>query len=231
VLKSTTSQLRLSFNIENVDGLFPGFTLGSFAVLHGSSTFLPLLCVRAQLPQQLGGLGTNVIFVDGGNTFRLYDVSQTALIHELAPKQVLERILISRAFTAYQMAFLILEKLKDAVNQHDSKLVIVSDIAGLFLDKDVPIGEARCIFNRLTLQLSRIARESQAIVVATYLPRHPSTRGSFFKATACGRADVVFSVKRSKRSQQFILEKHPLFTLGRTCFPTENHPLTKFMGD
>jgi len=71
----------LSFNIPNIDDLFQGFAEGDFAVLYGVPTVLPLsllLAVRAQLPFQLGGLETNVVFVDGGNSFRLYEVSRLA---------------------------------------------------------------------------------------------------------------------------------------------------------
>jgi len=98
------------FNISNMDDVFLGFTTGDFAVLHGLPTVLSLsllLCVRAQLPLQLGGLETNVVFIDGGNTFRLYKVSRIAQLHQLDPKQVLERIYIGRAFTAYQMSSVI----------------------------------------------------------------------------------------------------------------------------
>ncbi len=132
VLESVQSSVRLSFNIENVDDLFPGFILGDFAVLHGSSAVLSLsslLGVKAQLPYQLGGLETNVLFVDGGNTFRLYDVSTIAQIHELDPRKVLEKIFVSRAFTAYQLTSIVFDRLQDTVKKYDSKLIILSDIA------------------------------------------------------------------------------------------------------
>ncbi|MFP3984910.1 MAG: hypothetical protein ACLFU9_02955 [Candidatus Bathyarchaeia archaeon] len=231
IVKSLSSQLRLSFNIKGIDGLFPGFTLGDFAVLYGSPTVLPLsmlLCVRAQLPYQLGGLETNVVFVDGGNTFRLYDVSYVARLHELDPKQVLERIYISRAFTAYQMTSLILDKLQDAVEEHNSKLVVISDFAGLYLDKDVPEREARDVFNQSTLYLSKFARENRAIVAATYLPHYPSKQDVFFKVV-CGRANVAVSVRPSKYGQQFVVEKHPFFKFGIANFPSENPTLAEFV--
>jgi len=232
LVKSVPSQSCLSFDIENLDNLFPGFALGDFAVFHGSTAVLPLsmlLCVRAQLPYQLGGLETNVIFVDGGNTFRLYDVSHVAQLHGLDPTEVLERIFISRAFTAYQMTSLVLDRLQNAVEKYDSKLVIISDIAGLYLDKDVPKREAKDVFNQLTVYLSNFAKEKQVIVFATYLPHYPSKRNIFFKAVVCGRANVVASVTQSKHGQQFVLEKHPFYRLGRINFPSENLTLTKFL--
>ena len=232
LVESIPSQLRLSFNIENVDKLFPGFTLGNYSALYGPLAVLPLsllLCVRAQLPYQLGGLESNVVFVDGGNTFRLYDVSYIAQLHQLDPREVLERIFISRAFTAYQMTSLILDKLQDAVEKHNSKLVIISDIAGLYLDKDVPKREAKDIFNQLTVHLSKFAKKNRVIVVATYFPRYLSKLNIFFKAVACGRANFVASVEPSKCGQQFVLEKHPFFNLGKTNLTSGNLTLTEFM--
>jgi len=219
--------------MENIDDMFPGFSLGDFAVLHGSPAVLPLsmlLCVRAQLPPQLNGLGTNVIFVDGGNAFRLYDVSTIAQLHELDPKEVLERIFISRAFTAYQMTSIAFDRLQETVKRYNSKLVVVSDIAGLYLDKDVPERETKHVFSQLTLCLSRFAEENHVIVVATYPPHCPSKRNFFLKWTVCGRANVVASVKPTRHGSQFILEKHPLLPLRRAAFPSENLTLSRFMG-
>ena len=67
------AQPLFSLNMPGVDELFPGFAPGDFAVLYGSPSVISLtslLCIRAQLPVQLGGLGSNVVFIDGGNTFR-----------------------------------------------------------------------------------------------------------------------------------------------------------------
>lgn len=232
MLESVSSNTLLSFNIENIDALFPGFALGNFAVFNGSSAILSLsllLCVRAQLPYQLGGLETSVIFIDGGNTFRLYDVSYIAQIHELNPRSVLEHVLISRAFTAYQLTSLIFDKLSDVVERYDSKLAIISDIVGMFLDKNVPDREAREVFNQLMLYLSEFAQKHRIIVVTTYPQRFPSKRDFFFKAAIHGHADLVASVTPSRYGQKFVLEKHPLFSLGSAYFPPRKLTLTKFL--
>jgi hypothetical protein len=217
--------------MSSIDDLFGGFGEGDFAVLYGMPTVLPLsllLAVRAQLPFQLGGLETNVVFVDGGNSFRLYQVSRIAQLHQLDPKQVLERIYISRAFTAYQMTSLILERLSESIRLR-SKLVIISDVAGLYLDKDIPLREAKEVFSQLTLHLSRFSQENGLIVIATCLPHYDSRLGSFFSAMACGRANVALSVKPSKFGQRLFLEKHPFFPLGCADFSSENLTLDQFM--
>jgi hypothetical protein len=232
VLQTISPQLRLSLNIENLDHLFPGFTPGDFAVLHGSSVikFLSsLLCVRAQLPYQLGGLETNTVFVDGSNSFRLYEVSTIAQSHELDPKEALERIFISRAFTAYQLTSLVLEKLQDGIKQYDSKLVILSNLAQLYLDKDVPKREAKEIFMQLTTHLLNFTTKNRVITIVTHSPRFHSKRSRFFTEVLHGRANVLISVRNSKQGPQLVLEKHPQFKLGKAEWPSEDFTLMDFM--
>ena len=232
ILEPIPSQLRLSLNIENIDSLFPGFMFGDFAVLHGSSavqSLLPQLCVRAQLPYQLGGLETNVLFVDGCNSFRLYDVSSLAQNCELDPRDVLERILVSRAFTAYQLTSLVFEELQSAIEKYNSKLVILSNLAQLFLDSDVPKKEAQEIFLQLTSYLANFADKNQVILVATHPPRFWSKNSRFFKEVLCGRADVVASIRKFRHRPYFVLEKHPVFKLGKAEFSSEEVTLSDFL--
>lgn len=232
ILEPISSQLRLSLNIENVDCLFPGFMLGDFAVLHGSSavqSLLSSLCVRAQLPYQLGGLETNVLFVDGGNSFRLYDVSTFAQACELDPKEVLARIFVSRAFTAYQLTSLVFEQLQSVIEKYESKLVILSNLAQLFLDNDVPKKEAQEVFLQLTSYLSNFAKRNRVILVVTQPPRFWSKSSRFFKEVLCGRANVVASVRKFKHRPYFVLEKHPVLKLGKAEFPSDEATLADFM--
>jgi hypothetical protein len=231
ILESVSSQLRLSLNIGKVDCLFPGFMLGDFGVFHGSSvnSLLTPLCVRAQLPFQLGGLETNVLFVDGGNSFRLYDVSSFAQACELDPRQVLERIFVSRAFTAYQLTSLILEQLQSAIEDYDSKVVILSDLAQLYLDRDVHKREAQEVFLQVTSYLSEFAKRNRVIVVATHPTGFWSKRSRFFEDVVCWRGDVVASVRKFGGRRFFVLEKHPVFNLGRAEFPCGEVTLADFL--
>lgn len=232
LIETTSSQPLLSLNIRNINRLFPGFAIGDFAVIYGSTSVLSLtslLCVRAQLPLQLGGLASNVIFVDGGNTFRLYQVSRLAKLHQFDPKQTLERIYISRAFTAYQMTALILEKLEKTINRYDAKFVIISDIAGLFLDKDVPEDEARRVYSQITAYLSNFAKENQIILIATYPPHQETKRNNFLHALTCGRANTVILLRQEKYEREIILEKHPHYKSGVAELPSENLTLTDFI--
>ena len=233
IAKPTMTQPLLSLNMLGVDELFPGFAPGDFAVLYGSpsvNSLTSLLCIRAQLPTQLGGLGSNVVFIDGGNTFRLYKIARLAQLHQLNPREVLERIFISRAFTAYQLTSLILDKLEETIKNYNAKLVVISDITGFFLDKDIPNEEAQRVYSQIISYLSSFAKKHQIILITTYLPYADNRRTSLLQEITCARANIVLSFSKTTYTREVTLEKHPRFVLGTAELPSENLTLTDFMG-
>lgn len=231
VVKPALSQPVFPLSIRSVNEIFPGFALGDFAVLQGSSSVLSLaslLCVRAKLPAQLGGLQGSVIFIDGGNTFRLYQIAEFARIHHLSPKKVLDNIYISRAFTAYQATALITNQLKETIQKYNAKLVIISDIAGFFLDKDIPEVEAQRIFSHTATYLSNFARENKIIVIATY-PQHADTpRNSLLHKQTCAKANVVLSISITSYARRIALEKHPYLLAGAVELQNEASTMADF---
>jgi hypothetical protein len=232
--KPAIAKRLLSLNMPGVDELFPEFAQGDFAVLYGSPSVISLtslLCVRAQLPVQLGGLGNNVVFIDGGNTFRLYNIARLARLHQLNPNQTLEHVFISRAFTAYQLTSLIMEKLEETIKRYNARLVVISDIAGFFLDKDIPQEEAQRIYSQIVSYLSNLARKHQIVLIATYLPYQNSKRNSVLQEMTFARASTVLSFIKTKYMREVSLEKHLSFVLGNAELPSENLMLTDFMGE
>jgi predicted ATP-dependent serine protease len=222
----------LSFNMRNITQLFPGFQTGDFAVLYGSpsvQSLATLLSIRAQLPPQLGGLGSNVLYIDGANTFQLYQTTRLAKLCQLNPKRTLDHIYISRTFTAYQMASLILQKLEESVKAINAKLIIISDIAAMFLDKDVEEKEAKRIYNQVINRLTKFAKENSTIVIVTYPPHVKNSRSMYFDALTLGQASVVIKINQTEYEKEIILEKHQTFTLGSTELPTEILPITAFL--
>lgn len=223
--------MRLSLNVRNVNELFPGFSIGDFAVVHGSASvsFLTsLLCVRAQFPPQVGGLGSSVVFIDGGNTFRLYRIARLAQLHQINPQRTLERIFISRAFTAYQMTDLITEKLTAIIRRSNAKLVIISDLAGMFLDKNIQEEEARSVYRQVTAYLSNFVKENQLVLIATCPPHQNIPRSQLLQAATYEKANVIIALKQTKHKREFILEKHHNLPLGTVEFPSEHLTLENF---
>lgn len=226
IIKTTHPKQLLSLNTQNVNQLFPGFSIGDFAFLYGSKSVLSLsslLCVRAQLPPQLGGLGSRVIFVDGGNSFKLYQIARLARIHNLNPERILKKIHIARAFTAYQITTLILEKLKETVKRYNAKLVVISDILTYYCDDDIDPEESYQIYKQVLAYLSGFAKENNVILIVT--EKHQNKR---LHDLTIAKADTVIHINHSKYEHEFILEKHPKYVLGVADFPSEILEITHF---
>lgn len=111
----------------------------------------------------------------------------------------MEKIFVSRAFTAYQLSALIFETLEDALKQYRSKLVIISDITALFLDRDVPSREAVGVFSKTISYLSELAKQKDTIIVASCFPHKGRHRRRFFlESVLLGGAGLVIRLNESK---------------------------------
>ncbi len=224
---------KLALNIPTVMQVLPSLELGDFAVLSGSravSYLTSVLCINAQLPRQLGGLSSKVVFVDGANSFRLYQIAKLSQQRGLNPKQVLKQIHIARAFTAYQMTALIMEKLAKAAGATGAKLAILSDSAGLFLDEEIADEEAQAIYQQVVTFLAALAKKKQLIMVATYLPHNQTKRNTALQAATYEKANVTASIMSSEHHRYFVLQKHPRYGLGSAEFPPACPTLPEFFG-
>jgi len=208
----TNAEQALSFGLQQIDHAFPPLRTGEFTVLYGHQfckTLTFTLSVRCQLPIELGGLDSSAIYVDGGNTFNPYSISAIAQQHNLDPQSALERIFVSRAFTAYQLSALILETLEKALKQHSSRLVLISDVMSLFLDDDVPIREALDIFKKALNYVAELAEQREITIVASYFPQGHLKRRYFLESVLFGKAGSIIKVEETKGGRlQFSLEKN-----------------------
>jgi hypothetical protein len=117
----------------------------------------------------LAGKGITVIVLDGANRFDPYTVSSLARRAWIPPEKLLKSIRIARAFTCYQMATLMGERLVSLVHAravgaiHESPLqkpwVILLGPLTTFLDEDVSEREVRPLFERSLRKIEGMASE------------------------------------------------------------------------
>lgn len=208
---AATDLKALSFGVEIMDNLLEELKRGMLVVLHGSHmchVLSELLCVRSQLPDGLGGLESSVIFIDGGNLFDPYLISETARLMGLEPDETLRNIWVSRAFTSYQLTALITEKLPEILDREKSKLAVISDLPALYCDSDIGMFEAKRTFNRVTRFLWSLIKERSLLLVATSLSSK-NTRKRGLEHYLLGRADIAAKIEDGNPHVKLTLERHP----------------------
>ena len=94
----------------------------------GKSQISHELAVTVQLPEELGGLDGECVFVDTENTFRPERIRQIAEGFELDSEEVLSRIHVARAFnSAHQI--LMVDKINELIQSGNNvRLVIVDSV-------------------------------------------------------------------------------------------------------
>ena len=197
----------LTFGVEALDNVLC-LNFGQLIAFQGkpAHAMCTSLCVRAMLPQPLGP-DCDVLFVDGGNNFDPYAISDSSVEQGLDTEKVLERLHVSRAFTHHQLACIITDKLPSAIRKFSAKLVVVSDITQLYCDPDVRDDDkedASRIFAKTARALRMFARQYQCLIIAT----NPESRNFLLDRTLTRAAHMLVNVEQKAGLTQFSL-KHP----------------------
>jgi len=227
----TTSTIRLTFNMPDIDELLPTLKEGDFAILYGSQTVTSLLsqlCVRAHLPAEQGGIESKTVFIDAAKSSTLYNITQTAELQQLDPQEIREQIQPFRAYTAYRLHFLIMEQLEQIIKTVNVKLVAISNIMYPFLTENIDDQEAKMAYNQIMNYLSNFAKKHNIIIVATNLPSENDIRNSMLQEITTAKANIILRHTKTPYTSEIELEKHPSYMLGVMDFNYENKTLTDF---
>ncbi len=118
--------------------------------------------------------GTPVLVVDAANRFDPYGLVREARGRGLAPREVLAKVRVARAFTCHQLVRLVEEILPPALEP--GCLVIVLGPVSLFYDEQVPLPERLRLFKDLTQLLGRIKSQAALLLLQPLMPREASNR-------------------------------------------------------
>ena len=147
------------FDIEKLDLILNFLRPGQVVAIagHHSQNLIERLSVRAQLPKKHGGLDSNVIIIDGGNSSDPYLSINFARQYGLQVDTVLSRIITSRAFTVYQISSLVTHELQNVISRYDARLVVISDLLYMFVDDPfLDQNEAKLILQDMIHSISKI---------------------------------------------------------------------------
>ena len=188
LFRRASSIPHFSLGLPGLDSLLRPLSEKRLVVLRGalSSLVAELVTFRAQLPIESGGLDSAAVFIDGGNQSDLYLFSSFVRQQGLKPTSAMRRVASCRVFTCYQLSSLVSECLTRAVEDHGTKLVVVSDILGTFNEPEMEERETRRVLDAIQEGLK--ATKNHALVFATLA--RPNTHDS----TVMSWADTAITI-------------------------------------
>lgn len=160
---------KLTFDIAAFDRLFT-LSVGDHVGIIGSRKHANLivtrLWVRALMSQRYGGLAAKrVVCIDAGNCTNLYQCVSFARQYGMEIKSVLKSIVVSRVFTVYQLASLVVRKLQQVISRFDAKVVVISDLLKMFVDDpQVTYREARYLIQQIMKAISKLPKDILVVV-------------------------------------------------------------------
>jgi hypothetical protein len=160
---------KLTFGIPEFDRLFT-LSIGDRLCISGSrrqaNLIITRLWIRALMPRRHGGLAAGkVVCIDAGNCTNLYQCVSFARQYGMEVRSILKSIVVSRVFTIYQLAGLVIRRLQEIIQGFGAKLVVISDLLKMFTDEpQVRYREARYLIQEIMRAIDRLPRDVLVIV-------------------------------------------------------------------
>ncbi len=148
-----------------------------------------------------------VLYFDGANQISPHLIARFATERGLGPSVFNELILVSRAFTCFQLTRLI-ERAPEYLRKFPATVLIVTALPDMHFDEDVQELEARASFKHALEGLGTLAPLPIPITVFSDATSFKTRRMDFFRLL-CKQADQVVKV-----------EAHPDNELSFTCEKT-----------
>lgn len=167
------TSIKLAFDIDKIDSLLNLHAYGSLCLI-GEQRYAQLLidrlCVHSLLPKRYGGTiaGENyskIIVIDAGNCTDIYQFVDFARQYGLEVKKVLQSIMVSRVFTIYQLAHLIIYELPKIIEQLSSDkknnfIVVVYDLLAMFMsDPHIDKVDAKRLIKEIASSIRKLSKE------------------------------------------------------------------------
>ena len=202
--QSASAMIGLNARIVKLDNLLGFIQKGNVLFIKGTRSrkhILELFCLRSIIQYQ-----NYCIFIDGGNSFDPYLLSKLATISKENPKEVLSRVIISRAFTCHQLASLINEA-DNIINTFPTNFIAVSDILHLFTDpeSDIDNYEIEMILPKMLKCIHDLASRRNVIAAVT-----SNTNNEWLNRMVESYSDIVLEVNDNKEIVNIKLNKHPI---------------------
>jgi RecA/RadA recombinase len=162
----------VSSGLEPLDRLLGGFKAGELTLVDGNSTHIAALpdhlCVNTYKTFQ-----SETIYIDGGMCTNPYHIARYARSLDLNQHDVLENILLSRAFTVYQLSALIQDLLEPMIQDHCPRTLIIGMLPALYLDSELTAREAQMLLAQDLKKLQELTTQYNLITVCTNLDVMP----------------------------------------------------------
>lgn len=174
-LKTAHEYLNIvSFNVDRFKKV--ELVIGDNVGIIGNSTLTNLIlrriCISSLLPKKYGGFGAknfcqNVFILDGGNSTDVYQCVDFLKQCGLNIRKALQRIIVSRVFTIYQLTHSLVYDLPKLIKKYNVNVVAITDLLHMFEDPHLNVKETEYLIRKIVDALSKINIKHDILLLAS----------------------------------------------------------------
>ena len=112
---------------------------------------------------------SNVLVIDAGNSTDVYQYVEFGRQYGLNAKQVLQRVVVTRVFTLYQLVHLIVYKLPNMIHKFNAKLILIPDLFDMFIQDEIDIKEAKSLIKEIMDAILILSRKNNILFITSIL--------------------------------------------------------------
>ena len=160
--------------IAELDRLCGGFKAGELTLVDGNSGLI------AALPDQLCAntyrtFRSETIYIDAGMRANPYQIARYARLLELDQREVLQNVLMSRAFTVHQLSTILQDLLEPTIQNHSPRTLLIGMLPALYHDPELSRQEAQTLLLQDLQKIQQLTITYHLITVCTNLDAMPLT--------------------------------------------------------
>lgn len=162
----------VSSGIAEMDRLCGGFKAGELVLVDGNSDLI------ADLPHQLcvntyRTFRSETIYIDGGMRANPYQIARYARMLELNQREILQNVVMSRAFTVYQLSSILQDLLEPMIQKCSPRTLIIGMLPALYHDPEISPREAQMMLSQDLEKIQQLTTQYALITVCTNLGLMP----------------------------------------------------------
>jgi hypothetical protein len=180
--------------ITELDRLCGGFKAGELTLVDGNSSLI------AALPDQLcvntyRTFHSETIYIDAGMRANPYQIARYARLLELDQREVLQNVLMSRAFTVYQLSTILQDLLEPMLKSHSPRTLLIGMLPALYHDPELSAREAQTLLTQDLQKIQHLTTTYQLITVCTHLDAMPLTPSKGLGKTLYDNVTEIIRIK------------------------------------
>lgn len=164
------------------------------------------------LPSRSGGFipnesrNSNVLVIDAGNSIDVYQYVEFARQYGLSTTQILQRVVVTRVFTLYQLVHLIVYNLPKMIRKFNAKFILIPNLFDMFNQDQIDIKEAEFLIKEIMDAIFKLSRKNNVLFITSILLNKLLSISDLYYKTLLPLFNKSIEIIQSKSSERITMK-------------------------